>query len=60
MEKEKEEWQEKKSSKKKSSKIAKRDFTIAHNEYFKEIKKGDDLSDIPEIYEQNLKTEGVL
>ena len=40
--------------------IAKKDFVINHNEYHRTIKVGDDLSDVPELYHQNLKTEGVL
>lgn len=39
---------------------AKRDFIIVQNEYRADIKKGDDLSDVPEKYHQNLKTEGVI
>ncbi len=40
--------------------IAKKDFAINQNDYHKEIKKGDDLSDVPSVYLPNLKTEGVL
>lgn len=42
--------------------IAKRDFTLCRNQDFFKIKKGDDLDDlgVPEIYDQNLKTEKVL
>lgn len=40
--------------------IAKKDFSIHHNEYHREIKKGDDLSDVPELYLDNLRTEGVI
>lgn len=40
--------------------IALKDFEIHHNEYHRQIKKGDDLSDVPAQYHQNLKTEGVL
>jgi hypothetical protein len=40
--------------------LAKKDFTIRHNNYLREIKKGDDVSDVPVIYLENLKTEGVL
>jgi len=40
--------------------IAKRDFVIFQNDFRADIKKGDDLSEIPEIYHQNLKTEGVI
>lgn len=44
----------------KSDQIAKKDFKIVQNAYEREIKKGDDLSDIPGAYLENLKTEGVL
>ena len=46
----------------KESKKAKKDFSINHNDYSLVIKEGDDLdlSSIPEIYHQNLKTEGVI
>jgi len=37
-----------------------KDFCICHNEYFLNIKQGDDLSSVPEIYLENLKTEGVI
>ena len=40
--------------------IAQKNFTISHNEYVRHIKKGDDLSDVPEKYHANLRTEGVL
>ncbi len=47
------------SSKKKL--IAKRDFPLNCPPHLvRDIKKGDDLSDIPEIYINNLKTEGVI
>lgn len=39
---------------------AKRDFVISQNEYFRKIKTGDDLSDVPEMFLQNLKTEKVI
>lgn len=51
-------WPEKTASK--CSLIAKKDFEINHNVYFRKIKKDDDLSDIPEIYHPNLATEGVI
>lgn len=41
-------------------KVALRDFTIKHNGYFLEIKKGDDLSKVPVKFMANLKTEKVL
>lgn len=40
--------------------IAKKDFVISHNEYVKKIKAGDDISDVPVLYHENLRTEGVL
>ena len=39
---------------------AKKGFVILHNDFFREIKTGDDLSDLPEKFIQNMKTEGVL
>ena len=44
----------------KAALLAKKSFVICHNEYFREIKAGDDLSDIPEIYLPNLLAEGVI
>lgn len=41
-------------------KKAKKDFIILHNDYRADIKEGDDLSDIPAMYFQNLKTENVI
>ena len=52
----KEEKKEKKSKKLK----AKKDFVIFQNEYKREIKEGDDLSDIPKRFIENLKTEKVI
>jgi hypothetical protein len=43
-----------------SDRIAQRDFVICHNDYFRQIKEGEDLSDVPALYLENLKTEGVL
>ena len=40
--------------------IAKRDFTICWNDYLRKIKKGDDVSDVPQMFHQNLKTEKVI
>lgn len=40
--------------------IAKRDFTISHNEYLRKIKAGEDVSDVPSVYHENLKTENVI
>lgn len=51
---------EKKSEQKKSGLIALKDFKIVHNEHCIEIKEGDDLSRVPEMFLQNLRTEGVL
>ena len=41
-------------------KIALKDFVITQNEFRADIKTGDDLSDIPVKYHDNLKTEGVI
>lgn len=41
-------------------KKAKRAFIISHNGFYADIKKGDKLKDIPDIYFQNLKTEKVI
>jgi hypothetical protein len=40
--------------------VAKKDFEINHNEYHRVIKVGDDLSDVPDLYHENLRTEGVI
>jgi len=42
--------------------LAKKDFTICHNEVFIKIKKGDDIETlkIPEKFMQNLETENVI
>jgi len=45
--------------------IALKDFKIYHPKsdkeiYERDIKKGDDLSDVPDMYLQNLKTEKVI
>lgn len=40
--------------------VAKKDFAIHHNDFHLEIKKGDDLSKVPPIYWDNLKTEQVI
>lgn len=40
--------------------IAKKDFKIVINTYKRVIKEGEDISDVPEKYHENLKTEGVL
>lgn len=43
-----------------SGRKAKKDFIILHNDFRADIKAGDDLSDIPDLYFQNLKTEKVI
>ena len=41
--------------------IAKRDFVISQNDFYLEIKKGDDLAEsVPPAFYPNLKTENVL
>lgn len=40
--------------------IAKKDFEISHNSYNRKIKAGEDISDVPTLYHQNLKTEKVI
>lgn len=40
--------------------IAKKAFVICHNEYMRKIEAGEEIGDVPEIFHQNLKTEGVL
>lgn len=40
--------------------LAKKDFVIHHNDYHREIKIGEDVSDVPTMFHQNLKTEGVI
>lgn len=44
----------------KSGMVAKKNFVIRQAPYLREIKVGDDLSDVPEKYHANLRTEGVL
>lgn len=50
------------SKKSKGGDIALKDFTIKHNEYFIEIKKGDSIQklQIPNEFIINLKTEKVI
>jgi hypothetical protein len=43
----------------KGSLVAKKDFHIMHNDVNIKIKKGDKV-EVPEMYLQNLKTEGVI
>jgi hypothetical protein len=40
--------------------IAKKDITICHNDYLRKIQAGEDISDVPPIFHENLRTEGVL
>jgi hypothetical protein len=40
--------------------IAKKDFEIHHNEYHRVIKAGEDVSDVPKLFHENLRTEGVI
>lgn len=40
--------------------IAKKDFVIHFNEIHIEIKAGDDVSHVPEMFLENLKTEQVI
>lgn len=39
---------------------AKKNFTISQNDYHREIKAGEDVSDVPVQYHENLKTEGII
>jgi hypothetical protein len=43
-----------------SSLVARKSFVICQNDYLRTIQPGDDLSDVPERFIPNLKTEGVL
>lgn len=43
-----------------SGKIALKGHVICQNKHYFDIKKGDDLSDIPELFYQTLKTEQVI
>ncbi len=40
--------------------IAKKDFEICHNDVLIKIKAGDDVSQVPEMFHQNLRTEGII
>ena len=42
------------------NRIALKDFVVSQNDFYLEIKEGDDLSEVPEMYLQNLKTEKVI
>jgi len=42
------------------NKTAKKDFVIHHNDFHLEIKKGDNLKQVPDRFYQNLKTEKVI
>jgi hypothetical protein len=61
---EKDEVEKTENTEKKSQLIAKKHHIIFHPKddgtYHRVIAPGDDLSDVPEMYHQNLKTEGVL
>lgn len=50
----------KKDSGKIKGKKAKKDHLIVQNQYHFDIKKGDDLSEIPNIFYDTLKTEKVI
>jgi len=43
-----------------AGKIAKRDHIIVQNKFHFDIKKGDDLSEIPEHFYETLKTEKII
>jgi len=43
-----------------AGKTAKKNFLIVRNDFRANIREGDDLSDIPDEYRDNLKTEGVI
>lgn len=45
---------------KKGQLIAKKEFEIMHNGYHRKIKVGEDISDVPAMYYENLKTEQVI
>jgi hypothetical protein len=42
------------------SMVAKKDFVICHNDYFRRIQAGEDVSDVPSLFHENLETEGVI
>lgn len=44
----------------KSEMIAKRAFLIVQNEYARQIQAGDDVSDVPPRFHENLRTEKVI
>jgi hypothetical protein len=60
MEDEKKEKKQKKQEQEKAPILARKAFVIRHNEYERVIFPGEDLSDVPEIYLENLKTENVI
>ena len=43
-----------------TGKTAKKDFIIVQNKFRADIREGDDLTKIPDVYYQNLKTEKVI
>lgn len=49
-----------KTSSREGTLIAKKDFRIVHNEVDISIRVGDDLSEVPQMYLANLRTEGVI
>ena len=51
---------ETKKDKEKKILIAQRDFVIFQNDYERVIVKDEDISDIPERFHQNLKTEKII
>lgn len=40
--------------------IARCNFAIIHNGYHRDIRAGEDISDVPAMYHPNLVTEGVI
>lgn len=48
------------SDEKPSDLVAKKDFEIHQGDFHLVIKAGDDLRDVPKVYHENLKTEGVI
>lgn len=49
-----------KKTKESSTLKARKDWHIVHNEHDIVIRKGDDLSEIPEVFLPSLKAEGVI
>lgn len=44
----------------KGGKLAKKDFCFQYRGKKYDLKKGDDVSDVPKVLHENLKTEGVI